>query len=154
MARAAGPLGSGQLLVDECRQLGFAHGTDLGGGQLTIFENHQRGDAADAELGRNVAVFVHVHLGDLQLAFVGTSHFVQDRGDHFAGAAPFSPEVHHHRLARLEHVGVKTGVGDVFDQIAGHGLFLVNIEDAAKVAAILTESRHAHVSRVCCHPLF
>jgi hypothetical protein len=30
----------------------------------------------------------------------------------------------------------------------------VNIEDAAKVAAILTESRHAHVSRVCCHPLF
>jgi hypothetical protein len=27
----------------------------------------------------------------------------------------------------------------VFDQIAGHGLFLVNIEDAAKVRPILTE---------------
>jgi len=41
----------------------------------------------------------------------------------------------------------------VFDQIAGHGLFLVNIEDAAKVEAILTESRHAHMSRACCHHL-
>jgi hypothetical protein len=44
-------------------------------------------------------------------------------------------------LARLEDVGFKSGVGNVFDQIAGHGLFLVNIEDAAKVTAILTESK-------------
>jgi hypothetical protein len=29
----------------------------------------------------------------------------------------------------------------VFDQIAGHGLFLMNNVDAAKVAAILTETR-------------
>jgi len=145
---------SGQLLVDEGCQLRFAHGADFRSSQLTVFENHQGGDASDAELGRDVAVFVHIHLGDLQFAFVGTSHFVQDRGDHFAGATPFGPEVHHHRLARLEHVGLKTGVGDVFDQIAGHGLFLVNIEDAAKVEAILTESRHAHLSRACCHRLF
>ncbi len=145
---------SGQLLVDEGCQLRFAHGADFGGCQLTVLENHQGGNATDAELGWDVAVLVHVHLGHLQFAFVGTSHFVQDRGDHFAGAAPFGPEVDNHRLARLEDVGVKTGVGDVFDQIAGHGLFLVNIEDAAKVEAILTESRHTHLSRACCHPLF
>jgi len=42
----------------------------------------------------------------------------------------------------------------VFDQIAGHGLFLVNIEDAAKVAAILTESRHARLSQACCDHFF
>jgi hypothetical protein len=52
-------------------------------------------------------------------------------------------------LARLEHVGFESGVGNVFDQIAGHGLFLVNIEDAAKVAAILTESRRPRLLGLC-----
>jgi hypothetical protein len=36
-------------------------------------------------------------------------------------------------LARLEYVGFESGVGGVFDQIAGHGLFLVNIEMRLKL---------------------
>jgi hypothetical protein len=145
---------SGQLLVDEGGQLRLAHGAHFGGRELAALEDHEGGDTADAELGGDVAVVVHVHLGDLEFAFICGGHFVQDRGNHFAGAAPFGPEVDHHRLARLEHVGFESGVGNVFDQIAGHGLFLVNIEDAAKVVAILTESKGIHLSRrLCQHAL-
>ncbi len=58
----------GQLLVNKGRQLRFAHGAHFGGSQLSTFEQHECGDAADAKFGGNVAVFVHIHLGDLQLA--------------------------------------------------------------------------------------
>ena len=135
-ARLAKPDGvptSGQLLVDESGQLRLAHGTHFGGRELAALEDHECGDAANAKLGGDVAVVIDVHLGDLQLAFVGAGHFVQDGGNHFAGAAPFGPEVHHHRLAGLEDVGFEGGVGGVFDQIAGHGLFLVNIEMRLKL---------------------
>jgi hypothetical protein len=148
-ARPALPDGrqaSGQLLVDECGQLGLAHGAHFGGGELSTFEDHERGDAANTEFGGNVAVVVHVHFGDLQLAFVSGGHFVEDGGNHFAGAAPFSPKINHHGLAGLKDVGFKCGVGNVFDQIAGHGLFLMNNVDAAKVVSILTETRHSRSS--------
>ena len=50
----AGPAGaaSGQLLVDEGRQLRLADCTHLGGGELSVLEQHQRRDAADAGLFR------------------------------------------------------------------------------------------------------
>jgi hypothetical protein len=41
----------------------------------------------------------------------------------------------------------------VFDQIAGHGLFLVNIEDAAKVVSILTEYKRIALSHRRCQAL-
>ena len=130
LARPAKPgsmSASSQLLIDESGQLRLAHGTDFGGGELSAFENHECGDTTNAELGGDVAVVINIHLRDLQLTFIGTRYFVQDGGNHFARAAPFGPEIHHHRLARLDHVSFECGVGGVFDQIAGHGLFLVNI---------------------------
>ena len=131
---------SGQLLIDEGCELRLAHGADFRGRQLAALENHQGRDAADAEFGRDVTVVVHIHLGDLKFALVSVGDFVQNRRDHFARATPLGPKVDHHRLAGLEHIGFKCGVGNVFDQIAGHGLFLVNNEDTAKVNAILTET--------------
>ena len=131
---------SSQLLVDECGQLGLAHGPHFGGSQLATFEDHECRNATNAEFGGDVAVVIHIHFGDLQFAFVGRGHFVQDGGDHFARPAPFGPEINDHGLAGLEHVGFESGVGNVFDQIAGHGLFLMNNVVAAKVAPILTES--------------
>jgi hypothetical protein len=134
---------SSQLLVDECGQLGLAHGTHFGGSELTAFEDHECGDAANTEFGGDIAVVVYVHFGDLQFALVGRGHFVEDGGNHFAGAAPFGPKINDHGLAGLKHVGFKCGVGNVFDQIAGHGLFLMNNVVAAKVASILTETRRS-----------
>ncbi|MFM1818271.1 MAG: hypothetical protein RL364_1131 [Pseudomonadota bacterium] len=120
--------GSGQLLVDERSQLGFAHGAHFGGGKLATLEDHQGGNAANTELGRDVTVLVHVHLGDLHFALVGGGHFVQDGGNHFAGAAPLGPEVHNHGLRRLQDVAFKAAVGNVFDQIAGHGVITLSKE--------------------------
>ena len=116
---------SGQLLVDESCELRFAESAHFGGSQLAIFEDHQSGDAANAIFGRNVAIFIHVHFGNLQLTFVACSHFVQNGGNHFAGATPLSPKVDNDWLARLQDIGLKGGVGGVFDQIAGHGRILV-----------------------------
>ena len=135
--RARGPSNeSGQLLVDESHELGLAQCADLGGRELAVLEQHQRGNAADAELGRDFAVFVHVHLGDLQLAVVSGGHFVEDRGDHLAGAAPLGPVVHQHRLGGFEDIGLERGVGNMFDQVAGHDGILVVRGDAAKVRAL------------------
>ena len=68
---------------------------------------------ADAELGRRVLVLVDVQLGDLQFAFVFLGHFVQDRRNHLARAAPLCPVVQQHRGLGLQHLGVETAVGDV-----------------------------------------
>ena len=111
--------GSGQLLIDELGQLGLAQGPHLGRGQLTVFEQHQGGDATDAKFGRDVAVFVHIHFGNLQFALVTIGDIVQDRGNHLARAAPLGPVVHQHRCSRLENIGFKGLVGDVFDEVAG-----------------------------------
>ncbi len=124
----------GQLLVNESCQLSFAHGADFGGGQLTVFEDHEGGNTANAKFGGNVTVFIDIHFGDLQLALVTGSHFVQNGRNHFARAAPFCPKVDDHGLCRLQDICVKCSVSGVFDQIAGHGLFLVEIEFAAKVS--------------------
>jgi hypothetical protein len=50
---------------------------------------------------------------------------------------PFSPKINDHWLVGFEHVGFKSGVGCVFDQIAGHGLFLVEIEITANLVCKL-----------------
>ena len=129
----------GQLLIYESRQLRLAQGAYFGRSKLPVLEQHQRGNAANAELGRNIAVFIHVHLGNLQLPLVGCRHIVQNGRDHFAGAAPFSPVVHQHGLAGLKHVRFKRGVGDVFDEITGHGLTSSRMNDTVK-DKIVTES--------------
>ena len=138
-------MGLGQLLVNESSQLRFAHGTHFCGSQLAVFEDHECGNAANAKLCGNIAVFINVHLGNLKFSLVGSGNFVQYGCDHFAGATPFRPKVDDDGLGRLHHVCVKSSVRGVFDQIAGHGLFLVEIECAAKfsklTSAILTETQ-------------
>ena len=109
---------SSQLLVDEGGQLGFAHGADFGGCKLAVFEQHQSGNASDAKFAGDVAVFVDVHFGDLEFAVIGLCHFVQDGGNHLAGATPLCPVIHQDRAADLQHFGFNSGVGDVLDQVA------------------------------------
>ena len=121
--------------------MGFAHGAHFGGGELTAFEHHQGGNATNAKFARDVAIFVHVHFGDLELAFVSGGHFIQDGGNHFARTAPFGPIVHQNGFVRLQHVDFKTGVGDMFDQIAGHDVHSFFIGDRATVDALWQKAR-------------
>ena len=113
------------MIVQEGRQLGLGQSAHFGGSKLTILEQHQGGNAAYAKLRGNVAVFVDVHFGDLNLLGMALGHFIQQGGDHLAGATPLGPEVNQNRLAGLENVGFKRGVGDVFDGFAAHGVSLM-----------------------------
>jgi hypothetical protein len=114
---------SGDGLIHKRRELRFAECPDLGGSELAFVEDHQGGDAADAEFAGDVAVVVHVELGDLELAVICTGQLIKGWSDHFAGAAPFGPEIDEHGLVGLEHVGFEAGIGDVFDEVAGHDVF-------------------------------
>ncbi len=44
--------------------------------------------------------------------------FLERRRDHPARPAPLGPEIHEHRLVRLEDIGVEAGVGG---SLSGHG---------------------------------
>ncbi|MNQ97753.1 hypothetical protein D3C85_1134130 [compost metagenome] len=72
-------------------------------------------------LGRGFLVLVDVQLGDGQLTLVGFGNFVQNRRNHLARAAPFSPVVDQHSAFSLQYIGLEAGIGDVFDKIAAHG---------------------------------
>jgi hypothetical protein len=109
-------------LIHKGLQLRFAQCANFRGGELAFVEDHQGGDAADAEFAGDVAVVVHVELGDLEFAVVSTGKLIECGCDHFAGAAPFGPEVHEDGLVGLKHVGFEAGIGDVFDEVAGHNL--------------------------------
>jgi hypothetical protein len=107
-------------LIYKRSELRFAECSHFGGGELAFVEDHEGGNAANAEFAGDVAVVVHIELGDLEFAIVGRGHFVQGGGDHFAGAAPFGPEIDEHGLVGLQNVSLEAGIGDVFDEIAGH----------------------------------
>ena len=110
---AAGTQSTGQGLVDHLAQLALADGANLGGLNLAILEQQQHRDRAHVVLHRGGAAFVHIDLGNLQLAVIGLCQFIQHRGNHLARAAPFGPEIHQYRLARLQDRTVKVGVADV-----------------------------------------
>ena len=111
---------SSKGLVNKRSQLRFAQCADFRGSELAFVEDHQRGDAANAEFAGDIAVLVDVEFGNLQFASMGGGEFIQGRGDHFAGAAPFGPKIDEHGLVGLQYISLKAGIGDVFDQVAGH----------------------------------
>src|ERR1041385_4909789 len=65
-------------------------------GHFAALENQESWDGADAVLSSQALEVVDVELGDLDLAIVFGGELVQDGGDHFAGTAPFGPEVDQH----------------------------------------------------------
>src|SRR5689334_19691979 len=66
-------------------------------GHLALAENQQCRNRADAVLRGEVLVIVNVHLADPYLAIVLVGQFVKNRRDHFAGTAPFGPEINEDR---------------------------------------------------------
>lgn len=117
-----------QLLVDEGYQLCFAEGADFGCCQLTVFEYHQCRNAPNAVLSRYGTVFVHVHFGNSQTSGVHRRNVIQDGGNHFARAAPFCPIVDQYRCGRFDDLSFESGIGNVFDQVAGHVKSCVAVE--------------------------
>ena len=71
----------------------------LGGGADDLFadraalEEKKGGDVINAVLLGQLLLLVNVDLDDLDLVGQFLGHFIQQRGDHLAGAAPFGPEI-------------------------------------------------------------
>lgn len=61
--------------------------------RLTALEKDHCGDAHYFVLNGSALRLVNVDLGDLQIADLFVGDLIHDRGDHLAGATPFSPEI-------------------------------------------------------------
>ncbi len=77
--------------------------------QLPVFEEKQGWNGANVVLKRKALIFVHVYLRDLDCAGFFAGNLVQERGNHFAGTAPFRPKIDNDRLVALGHFAVKIG---------------------------------------------
>src|SRR5271169_3773455 len=87
---------------------------------LAVLEDQQGGNAADAVALRRSHVLVHIHLAYLDLAAVRGGDFVHDGRQRLTRTAPSGPEIHHHRLLRLEHVAIEALVGQFHNSVPCH----------------------------------
>ena len=88
--------------------------------EFAVFEEEEGGDVADAVFDGEVGLFVDIDLDDSDGGAFFVSDFVEDGAEHFAGAAPFGPEVDDDGDGGLEDVGGKGGLGGEDDCCAGH----------------------------------
>src|SRR6056297_2134626 len=88
---------------------------------LAILEHEQRGNAADAELAGVHLVFVHIDLGDLDLARVLLGKLLERGADLLAGPAPGRPEIDNDGNVGVLDFCVERGVGN---GDGGHGSLL------------------------------
>ena len=90
--------------------------------QLAVLEQQDRGDTPDTVFCRNGPVRIYVDLADLELVLVFDRDLVHDRGDHFAGAAPYGPEIHDRGQGGFKNFVIEVRVGDGDDGIGNFDL--------------------------------
>jgi len=61
---------------------------------LAVFKKEQGGNRADVELSGELLLVVRIDFANFDFAVVFSGKLVQQRGDHFAWAAPFGPKIH------------------------------------------------------------
>ena len=79
---------------------------------FAAFEKEEGGDVVDAVLLGELRFFLDVDFDDFDFAGKFTGDFVEEGGDHFAGAAPFGPEIDDDEFVGLEDFGLEIGAGD------------------------------------------
>ena len=79
------------------------HGADLFIDYLASFEVKQCRNITDAIFGSDSRVMVHVDLTNNDRIRIFTSDFLDDRADHAARTAPFSPKVNYYRFCGIEY---------------------------------------------------
>src|SRR6266852_2185049 len=70
---------------------------------FSVLEQQDRGNAANLKLERGIGIVVDVQLADRQFAGIVSRQRVDRRRQPLARSAPFGPEIHEHRSARLQH---------------------------------------------------
>src|SRR5258708_23770709 len=83
-------------------------------GHLAVLEQEKRGNGAYAVFGGEGLMLIDVHLADVHAAGILVGEFVEDGGDHFAGTAPFRPEINEHGAGGFNDFLLKVigGAGD------------------------------------------
>src|SRR6266702_2641846 len=91
---------------------------------LPVLEQQQSRDSLHAIAPRRIHRFIDVQLHHLEFARIIVGDLCYRRREHVAWAAPFRPEVHHHRLriAGRQHLGLKIPVGYCLNRIVSHVL--------------------------------
>src|SRR5471030_715685 len=107
-----------QVAVQKRGQLRLGQCADLLRGNCAVLEQDERGNAAHSKLHRCRLMLVHIDLRDLEAVAVILGHFVEDRSNHLARAAPFRPEVEQDGFIRFRDILVKGCVADMFDRFA------------------------------------
>src|SRR5260221_10087274 len=87
-------------------------------GELAVLEEEKRGDGADAVFGGEGLVLIDVNLADARATGIFVGEFVEDGSDHFAGAAPFSPEINQDWAGGFQDFLLKV-IGGEGDDIGG-----------------------------------
>ena len=98
--------------LGECEQFGFQHflgdiGTDDLVFHFAVFEEQEEGNGFDIVLDGKIASVIDVDLGDFGLSLDFTGELLKDWTDHFAGAAPFGPEIDKDREIGIDHFGLE-----------------------------------------------
>src|SRR5690606_4771923 len=70
--------------------------------RLTVFEQDQRRNAHNAEAGSGFWIVIHVQLRDLHGVTYFCVQLLQNRSDHFARAAPWSPKINKNRTLSFD----------------------------------------------------
>ena len=88
--------------------------------ELAILKEKEGRNITDAVFHGEVRFLIHINFDDLyRIAFFG-GDFIKDRAEHFAGAAPFCPEIHDDRDGGLENFCGESGLGNLGNCGAGH----------------------------------
>jgi hypothetical protein len=103
------------MCVEKRLELRFGYRAHLLGGNGPVLEKQQSRNAANVVLRRRFRILVDIELYDLQSVRVLVCDGVQNWSDHFAGAAPFGPEVEKHRPARFYDILLERRIGRMYD---------------------------------------
>jgi len=80
---------------------------------FAVFEEQEKGNGAHVVFHCEVTCVVDVNLADFGLIAEFAGELIDDRADHFAGAAPFGPEIDENGHGGIDDFGVEIGFGEI-----------------------------------------
>lgn len=85
---------------------------------FAVLEEQEKGNRANIVFHREVARIVDIDFADFGLLAKFAGELIDDRPDHFAGSAPFGPEIDEDGNGGVDDFGFEIG----FSEIKSHGV--------------------------------
>ena len=97
--------------LDECFDIFLRDKADRFVDFLAVLEDYEGRDAHDAELCGELLLLIDVDLADFHFT-VRSGDFIDEWGEHAAGAAPWCPEIDKYCAFGIEDFGLEIFIGD------------------------------------------